>query len=61
MVRKSELLQQFGALYPVPEILKELSNLKGMDEVVDHTEMKDGKQLEYYASPGWQELISVKN
>lgn len=59
MVRKTELLQSFGQLYPLAEILKCIRELKNMDEITDAANEKDGIRHEYYAVPGWEEMLEV--
>jgi len=57
-IRKNELLAHFAQLYPVAEILKAVHDLKEMGEMVDFTKMHEGKQIEFYAIHGHEELIN---
>jgi hypothetical protein len=41
----------------VAEILKAVHDLKEMGEMVDFTKMHEGKQIEFYAIHGHEELI----
>lgn len=60
IVRKSELISYFAQMYPANEILKSIAELKGMEEIVDVEKLHEGKRLEYYAMPGYAEMIELE-
>lgn len=59
-VKKKDLMSEFGQTNHLPEIVKTLAELKGMDEIEEIVEEKDGKRVDYFCLPGWEEYISLK-